>query len=410
MLCSVVAVITLLGMGAFAQQSVTANLQPGCVPIQDGDNLWSYDHNFNIDDLAAKNPTLIPPLNSPSRQFTSKYGQPGILISATKDRVICGVSRQGKNLVPISALTIPSAINLASGSSDSSDSTWAPLSKGMLLAIGLAMLLLAIAITALILRSWLRRRDPAGLPNRRFIENGVPPDQAREYATNNLGPRVFPGRNFEIISQTRRRARGAVISEYLNPSRRETVVLDGGPNSYVYQTRLRFTDGDFEEADMPFLQPCGNLIRYGTVARFIPGLNFEYLGEPEVVPVQAAAAVPAASRNSEKRKTKLTNVELVGVGEPSFTMRRFDGKVEIALTRGSDRQFLVTVPANEVGYDVNSERIVFAGEEAFDELSIPLPARIIAKAAIEQLTAPTEAMEEAGVDMGRIPYRTIDSD
>jgi hypothetical protein len=403
-----------LGGNTIAQQPAT-----GCVTVVEGDNLWAFDNNFDLADIAAKSPGLKPSLDAVVRKFTTKYNQLGIRIEPGE--VICGVTRKGSQLIPVRPTTSAATTPPPAPPRTSQSSSQPILSKTAEAVFNWSLILILLALAGLALLVWvLRRRNPAGLPERRFAREGVRPEGARAYA-NTLAPQVHPGRPFVIISQTRQRARGAVITEFVNPARRETVVLDGGPNSYVYRTRLRFTDvTPNSEVEMPFAAPCGNPIRYGLVGRYVPGLHFEYLGESEVVPepTPAPAAVeavpdpapaPAPEPASEEPQpepepvpvavveetaTALAGIELPVQNEnPSFRMTRLnDGTVALELAASSGAQFLLTVPAVSVRYA--DGRFSFDASGLPAGLTVPVSAEVIAEAAVRQLTAPAEKPEK----------------
>lgn len=392
-----------LGLSAITQQPMYT-VPNGCVAIQDGDNLWTYRHDFEIKDLAQKNPGLNPPLDSRIRQFTSSHGQPGILIRRDRDKFICGVTREGNALIPTSAATT-NATAPATGNNGPTGTTGGKGNSnalaGLKWLVWLAIIVIAMIIVLVALRWWFRHRDPAGAPERRFVREGVQPEQARAYTTNTLAPQMYPGRPFIILSQTRQRARGAVISHYVNPPRQETVVLDGGPNSYVYRTQLRFTDTG-EETEMPFLQACGNPIRYGTIARYMQGLNFEYLGEPEIIPAPTPApaepvAEPVATVVAPRPTRLLTGIELSEADGSSFRMSRIGESVMIELAGTNGAQFMMAIPKGALRYDGNAFTV--ASDDLPHGMFIPVPPEIIAAAAVRQLTAPTETEEPAAIEL-----------
>jgi hypothetical protein len=94
--------VLLLGPGnnVFAQQPATPTVAPaGCVPVIDGDNLWVLSgHKLDLAALAAKNPDLNPQLDSPKRQFATRYKQLGVHLALGE--CIYGVVRHGRDLVP----------------------------------------------------------------------------------------------------------------------------------------------------------------------------------------------------------------------------------------------------------------------------------------------------------------------
>jgi hypothetical protein len=396
-----ISAMLLMGLGnAFAQQPATTS---GCVTVIAGDTIWGFDPHYNLKNLADQNPDIHPRLDDSSR-LSDWHGVHDGRVDVAIGTCIYGVTRQGSKLIPTPPST-PKAAVAPINVSTNPTSNPQPASNVVQAVVGGSLLLILLAIAAIALAVWLlKRRSPAGSLERRFVPGGVQPEQARAHA-NTLASQVHPGRPFVILSQTRQRAIGAVTSEYINPARQETVVLDGGPNSYVYRTRLRFTDvTPNEETEMPFLAPCGNPIRYGWIGRYVPGLNFQYLGEPEVVPeptlapvavepVAEATPAPEAVPAVVEQKTAIvmTGIELPVEGDnPSFKMTRLtDGTVVLELAASSGAQFMLTVPAASIHYA--------AGKFSFDAsglpvgLAVPVPAEIIAAAAVRQLTAPVES-------------------
>jgi hypothetical protein len=362
----------------------------GCVtPESHTDSLYRIaDRKLGDPILWKKLYEKNPQLHAPGKLTTDSEGRTYVWLK--DNEIICGLDELGlipklatpEQMVALGFKTQP--INAISLESPKQWLTRIPILVGWIL--------FSLAILVLIFHEiymWLRR-DPTRVGAGRVLENGLrTPQKAADYARDRIAQTtgVLPSQ-VSIINIVRGRLYGwARISDRLGSFFGRFLNGEEG-----WEVTAQTPNG---RTTLYTLIACANDVRAGS--GMIPGFGFRFLAEENVTdqaqppaPVEIPEPVPAPAQSpkSEDVRTPMLMVQGLHLSEqsdgPSFSMWTTNGIIGFEFTKGSN-QFFLTVAPPYVQYNPNEEVFTFEGSDLPPGMKIPVPAKVIAAAAVGQL-------------------------
>jgi hypothetical protein len=297
---ALLALLLLVASVAFAAvtQSNGVGTNVSTYVVQKGDTLWDLarvkrDNPWAWKQVLDENPVL----KKPGRVF-EKDGKTIVLIKPGEK--LFGLEKYGFLPMPIpsqpSGGTLTYTLLRDLPVEEPEMSWWVPF---------LGVLLVLLALYALFLLS---TRKDAATNGPAMVKGGVNDVTARDrfqaMASEQFGRRTgqsFPVQSFQILKQQRGRASGMVNVRYADGSEAARMLND----QVAYKAQVRFPDES--EGTLYMLAACGNDLRYGGIARYIPGPKFHFIPDAvtETAAEPAAQTVAPAPASSSSRLAPL---------------------------------------------------------------------------------------------------------
>lgn len=251
--------------------------------VQDRDTLWELSGQQlgdpNVwESIVTKNPFL----QEPNRRV-ERNGR--VIVILHPGECLQGLEAYGVVAAAAEPVNQVDEIVVHGSRGSNAEITAATITPSVLFLLGLcALVLLYIILT----------RNPA-TARRPQVEGGVTAETARErFETMSRQQR------FDILEQVEGRIWGTMLVSYGDGSRMPRWVN----GQRAFQARVRHSDGREEQLYM--LQACGNDLRFGGIARYIPGPDFRF--EVDAAPTAAeepavASATPVTSETADVPET-----------------------------------------------------------------------------------------------------------